>query len=442
MQEYVGFIALLFALFTVSGGIAIHISRKATPSANTLLLLLGAVLANLFGTTGASMLLIRPYLRMNKGHIRPYHVVFFIFMVGNVGGCLTPVGDPPLFLGYLKGVPFWWVIEHCWQPWLVLTGVLATAFFIWDKLDHARADRHDWGAHDTGPAVRINGIVNFLLILVVVAAVFRPSLFEGIGRLRDGDASGGALLDLVFCRELVMVGTALLSLAITNRGIYEINEFKFGPIKEVAIIFVAIFSTMTPALEYLDTNAKDTLLLETPGEFYFGTGTLSSVLDNAPTYLTFLQARLAKIPDDHVVAARQAIADAYAAHLAQPELPLVSFAPQGLEPREAQLAVTEVLLEHEDHVIHGEGRVPEDELKLAFITAVPELNDYLVAISIGSVFFGAMTYIGNAPNFMIKSVAEQAGVKMPSFLGYVVRYAAPILLPVLVLVWVIFFLFG
>jgi len=436
MREYVSFIALLSALYVVSGGIVIHVSRKATPAANVLLLLTGAVFANVFGTTGAAMLLIRPYIRINKHHIKPYHIVFFIFIVANVGGCLTPVGDPPLFLGYLKGVPFWWVLEHCWQPWAVATALLLVMFFVIDKLDHAKEERHDWGEHDTGPAVRINGIFNIMLIIAVIAAVFQGSVFEAIDGIVETGFNGSDAMHLVINREVLMLATGAVSYFFTKKGIHETNAFTFGPIREVAILFLAIFSTMVPALEYLDANA-DKMPLKTEGHFYFATGTLSGVLDNAPTYLTFLQARLGEVPQDQVDMADDVLVQMYQSYEQDPSRPLLTYLPEVDDPQVLHV-VEEIVTQHEADVIRGKGHVDETELKIGFLTGLHELNRFLVAISIGAVFFGAMTYIGNAPNFMVKSIAESSGIKMPSFLGYIFRYSLPILLPVLIVIWAIF----
>jgi len=436
MREYVSFIALLSALFVVSGGIVIHVSRKATPAANITLLLIGAVIANIFGTTGAAMLLIRPYIRINKHHIKPYHIVFFIFIVANVGGCLTPIGDPPLFLGYLKGVPFWWVLEHCWQPWAVATALLLGIFFVIDTRDHAKEERHDWGQHDTGPAVRINGIYNILLILVVIGAVFQSSIFDAVDGISESGFSLGHLVGLVFSREVLMLATAAASYKFTNVGIHESNAFSFGPIREVAILFLAIFSTMVPALEYLDANAEK-MPLKTPAHFYYATGSLSSVLDNAPTYLTFLQARLGEIPADQVALAKNQLLEMYLAYEQDPSRPMMTYLPHESDTQVLH-AIEETVRYHEADIIAGKGHVDDAELKLGFLTGVKELNHFLVAISIGAVFFGAMTYIGNAPNFMVKSIAESSGIKMPSFLGYVFKFGLPYLLPVLIVIWAIF----
>ena len=436
MREYVSFIALLFALFVVSGGIAINVSRKATPMANITLLLTGAVVANIFGTTGAAMLLIRPYIRINRQHIKPYHIVFFIFIVANVGGCLTPIGDPPLFLGYLKGVPFWWVLEHCWQAWAVATAMLLLIFFVIDKLDHAKEERHDFGAHDTGPAVRITGLPNMLLIIVVIAAVFRPSVFYTFDTMTQTGFEAKHLLGIVISREVLMVATGVFSYKITKAGTHEVNSFNFAPIREVAILFLAIFSTMVPALEYLDANAKK-MPLESPGHYYYATGTLSGVLDNAPTYLTFLQSRLGKTPEDQFEQAKDVLLVMYQDYEKDPSRPMMSYMPEVQDPQVLH-AVEETVKFHEDHIVEGKGHVDDNELKLGFLTGVKEFNYFLVAISLGAVFFGAMTYIGNAPNFMVKSIAESSGIKMPSFLGYIFRYSLPILTPVLIVIWAIF----
>ena len=294
MEDYVGFIILLASLFIVSGGIVIHVNRKATPATNSAMLLLGAVFANIFGTTGASMLLIRPYLRMNRRHIRPFHIVFFIFIVSNAGGLLTPVGDPPLFLGYLKGVPFWWVLEKCRWMWLVVVGTLVAIFFIIDTIEDGKTERHT--PEDPGPAVLILGIQNLLFIALIIWAVFQPSFFE---LLRAHGLGAGLAAKALTCRELLMVAAAIGSILLTGRQIYQRNEFSYAPIREVAILFVGIFATMVPALQWLNANAHR-MPLKSPGQFYFTSGSLSSVLDNAPTYLTFLEVELGKLREDDV----------------------------------------------------------------------------------------------------------------------------------------------
>jgi Na+/H+ antiporter NhaD/arsenite permease-like protein len=353
LHEYVGFVVVMAALFIVAGGIHIGVSGEATPLRNMIFLMIGSVLASIIGTTGASMLLIRPWIRMNKYRITGFHCVFFIFLISNVGGALTPIGDPPLFLGFLKGVPFWWTLGHLWRPWLLTTGLLLGIFYLIDRENFLRAPR---AVRDEATAEERWGI-------------------EGLGNL----AALGAILTAVFLpspwRELLMVAAALLSWYLTPRLTHQKNDFTFAPIKEVAWLFLGIFATMVPALDYLEHYAPELAgsLGMGPLHFYYLTGALSSFLDNAPTYLAFLSVEL------------------------------------GLKG--------------------GMLGNPEDVLRIA--THDP---NHLIAISMGAVFFGAMTYIGNGPNFMVKSVVTQFGANTPGFFGYIVRYALPILLPVLALV--------
>jgi Na+/H+ antiporter NhaD/arsenite permease-like protein len=416
MKEYVSFICLLGSLFIVSGGIVINVTRKAAPSTNAVLLIFGAVLANVVGTTGAAMLLIRPFLRINKDHLKPYHVVFFIFIIANCGGALTPIGDPPLFMGYLKGVPFLWVAEHLLPMWAMTNFLLVAIFFIIDEIDHRKSIRSD--PKDPGPALEIVGFHNFVFIGLILVAVFRPSIFE---------SHGPAVL---FSREVLMVAAIVLSKLATKRIVYDRNEFSFGPIKEVAILFVGIFSTMVPALNYL-THHADRLGLKTPAQYYFVTGALSSVLDNAPTYLVFFAMHQAQVQEQlsGKIEALRAVADNHSPGM-------IPTPPDGTDPR--LLAAYKSLIEYNRAKIEA-GTVTEDDVRIAAVLGNPEFSLYLIAISVGAVFFGAMTYIGNGPNFMVKSIAESAGVRMPSFFGYVFRYALPILFPVLLLNWLVFF---
>ena len=356
-HEYVSFIALIGSLFVVSGGIHIRVKGESTPLINCLFLLIGAVLANFIGTTGASMLLIRPWIRMNKYRITSFHIVFFIFVVSNIGGCLTPIGDPPLFLGYLKGVPFGWVLEHCWEAWLVAVFGVITIFYCFDRRNFMRASkaiRDQETAHETW---RFDGLRNLFFLGVILVAVF----------LRNPPGLSEAL----------MVAAALGSYFLTPKPVHEANDFNFAPIKEVAWLFIGIFATMVPALDYLGVHATE-LGLDTEMKLFWLTGALSGVLDNAPTYLSFL-----------------------AAAMGRHHLSLNSPAD-----------MTTFLAQH-DHE--------------------------LIAISLGAVFFGAMTYIGNGPNFMVKSISDQAKVKTPSFFAYLFKYAVPILLPFFVLVSILFF---
>jgi Na+/H+ antiporter NhaD/arsenite permease-like protein len=429
--EYVSFIVLLASLYIVSGGIVIHVGSRATPQANTALLLVGAVAANVFGTTGASMLLIRPFIRMNKGHIKPYHVVFFIFIVSNLGGALTPIGDPPLFLGYLQGIPFLWTLQHLWPLWVVAVGALLVVFFVIDTLDHRKAERvhHE---DDPGSVVKITGFVNFILIGMILVGVFRPSVFEYWSLIMAGQATRMDYPAILISREVLMVAAAVISFRTTPKIIHERNQFTWGPIREVAIIFIGIFSTMVPALAWLETNASkgdNAIPLKTPGQYYYATGVLSSVLDNAPTYLVFLTTRLSMLDQEHVDQAQAEVA-----RMTRDKS--LGFDPDGL-PEDVAKAVAELVHDHPDHILSGQ--VKRREVELAFLLGNAALNAFIVAVSAGAVFFGAATYIGNGPNFMVKSIAESSGVKMPSFFGYILRYTLPVLVPILVLVWVIFF---
>lgn len=351
-HEYISFIALIGSLFVVSGGIHITVKGEATPLVNVIFLLIGAISANVLGTTGASMLLIRPWLRMNKYRITAHHVVFFIFIVSNVGGCLTPIGDPPLFLGYVKGIPFWWVAEHCWPMWAVGLSILLVMFYVVDSLNYLRAPktvRERETAHETW---KFEGLPNLIFLAVILIAVF--------------------IKQPPFLRELLMVAAALGSYVTTRKSIHEANDFSFHPIQEVAILFVGIFVTMMPALDWLESNAG-LLASPAPAFFYWSCGSLSSVLDNAPTYLSFFSALIG------------AVHDADVPHL---------LATQTLD---------------------------------------------VVAVSVGAVFFGANTYIGNGPNFMVKAIADQNKVHTPTFLGFVFKYTLPYMLPMLVIVWWLFF---
>ncbi len=351
VHEYVGFIVVIGALFVVTGGIHIQGSLAGTPLVNTGMLGIGAVLANLLGTTGASVLLIRPLLRANKRRKRVAHIViFFIFIVANCGGLLTPMGDPPLLLGFLKGVPFDWTLR-LWPQWLMINGILLVIFNLWDQwaLDK---DEKEVLIHEP---LRITGGVEILVLLgIIVTIVLAGS-------------------------KLVIVALALLGYFAGSGERRAENAFTFGPIIEVAVLFAAIFVTMTPVLEMLNAWARrPDFALTRPWHFFWASGSLSSVLDNAPTYLAFA---------------------ASAAGL------------QGVAPHGAYIGT---------------------------LALDPVAAKLLAAISTGSVFMGANTYIGNAPNFMVRAIAEENGVKMPSFFGYL-AYSVGILLPLFVLVSLVFF---
>ena len=366
--EYVPFIMLLFSLYVISGGISITGDLRPTPTVNSGFILVGTLIASFIGTTGASMLLIRPLLEINrKRKYRVHTVVFFIFLVSNIGGTLLPIGDPPLFLGYLKGVPFTWTLM-LWKEWALLGSILLVVYWIWDRFLFARESPLDVRRAEVEPRpLRLRGLVNLLLLAGVVFAV---ALLDPSKPL-----PGTEIRAFPFMRELAMLGLAGLSLLLTPRGIREANRFNYHAIAEVAALFVGIFITMQVPLAVLKANGAD-LGLETPGQFYWLTGILSSFLDNAPTYLVFFQ-----------TAESLTVADG-----------------------EGVLTLTS-----------GE-----------FIR-----QDLLIGISLGAVFMGANTYIGNGPNFMVKSIAEQEGVRMPSFFGYMI-YSGLILVPCFVLIHVLF----
>jgi len=375
--EYVQFISLLAALYIASGGIMINIDKKATPRANVILLLIGAALANLIGTTGASMLLIRPFVRLNRTRIQPYHIIFFIFMVSNIGGSLTPIGDPPLFLGFLKGVPFLWTLVHNFIPWIFSLGLLGAVFFLIDirnKTHHTVFEDDDIIRNK----ITLKGGGNFLWLIVIIGAVFLdPNVLPWVPAINyDGQK-------VSFVRELIMISVGYLSFKFANRQALEGNQFSFEPIREVGFLFVGIFATMMPALELVGNFAAspDGTAMINHNTLYWGTGVLSGFLDNAPTYINFLTAAMAS---------------------------------QGASINQ----ISEVMSFAKDNTL------------------------LLKAISIGAVFFGAFTYIGNGPNFMVKSIAEEIGIKMPSFFGYIIKYSIPILLPLFVIVWLIFFKFS
>lgn len=357
LHEYVSFIALVGSLFIVSGGIHISVRGGATPLANTIFLFIGAVGANILGTTGAAMLLIRPWIRMNQARVSAHHIVFFIFIIANAGGCLTPIGDPPLFLGFLQGIPFWWVLQHCWLMWLTGVGLLLAMFFVVDLRNFLRLPREVRERLKTSTGEKkwaFDGLPNLFLLAVILLAVFveKPS----------------------FMREAMMFAVAGASYFSTKKTVHEANGFTLHPIQEVAILFAGIFTTMMPALAWLE-HGSTALLGDSPlpGIFYWGTGVLSAALDNAPTYLGFLSAL-------HGVTNSESISAVLASH-----------------------------------------------------------NHHVVAISVAAVFFGAATYIGNGPNFMVKAIAEQNSVKTPTFLEFVLKYSLPFLLPVLIIIWLLFF---
>jgi Na+/H+ antiporter NhaD/arsenite permease-like protein len=347
MKDYSSFLLLLTALFVISGGIVLKGDVKATPEVNTLFLLIGAVLANFIGTTGASMLLIRPLLQTNSERRHTIHVpIFFIFLVSNIGGLLTPLGDPPLFMGFIKGVPFFWTLR-LFPMWAVMVGGVLLMFYFFDSYQYRKEECRDL-IRDRRRVVplRMTGTINFLWIAGVIAGMFLP--FPR--------------------REGVFILMSVMSLLTTRRQCRVDNKFNYNPILEVAILFAGIFITMVPALLILNTRAAE-LGIAKPWQFFWAAGSLSSFLDNTPTYLAFFSLG------------------------------------QGLG-------------------LNGD------------VMGIPSI--FLKAISAGAVFMGANSYIGNGPNFMVKAIAEEYKLKMPSFFGYM-AYSFAILIPLYVVVTFLFF---
>ena len=375
LQEYLSFIALVASLFIAASGIFLKVNARGTPLVNVGLLSIGAVIANLIATTGAAMLFIRPYMRLNRGRLKPYHIVFFIFIVANVGGALTPIGDPPLFLGFLRGVPFFWTATHVWYVWLPTMVVLLGIFFVLDHRNKAVSE----ATPTSGRVVELEGHRSFIFVLIIIVSVFiDPNVFTGMK---------GTPLDLVGTfnlpfglREVIMFTMCFVGYRFCKREALLKNEFSFEPIREVGWLFLGIFACMVPALALISYYASMNAETLTTGLFYWGTGILSSILDNAPTYLNFLAAAMGKV---------------------------------GLDVS-----------------------MPENVRAFALGS---ESWLFLQAVSVAAVFFGAMTYIGNAPNFMVKAIAESNNVDAPSFAGYLFKYAIPILIPVYFVVWLVFY---
>ncbi len=377
LEEYLPFIILLSALYVVSCGIYVSNFFSGTPLANTLYLAFGTPLASLMGTTGASMVLIRPFLRANAWREkRDFMIVFFIFLVSNIGGSLTPLGDPPLFLGYLKGVPFFWTL-NLFFPMLFLCLPLLLIYYLLDRRFYLMEKKQKFSLQKD--PFRIEGLYNLFFIFMIIAVL----IIFGKTKLPKVHFFGIDLSLNSLVRDILLLGILAISHFITPYNIKAKNEFSWYPIKEVIIIFFGLFVTMIPAVQILlagEKGAVGPLIqgMDKSYHYFYGAGVFSALLDNAPTYLTFLSALLGKFY-------------------------------QGL---------------------------PEGT---ALSLLIKEHPNYLLAISCGAVFWGAMTYIGNAPNFMVKSIAEERGIPMPSFLGYVFRYSLPILFPLFVLLSLIFF---
>ncbi len=376
ITDYIPFIILLWSLYTVAGGILLRGTLRGTPVINTLMLAFGTLIASWVGTTGAAMIMIRPFLRANAHRkYRTYQVVFFIFLICNIGGILTPLGDPPLFLGFLHGVPFFWTMKLF--PILLLAGGVVLGLFFLIDLYYYRKEQTEQPKDET--KLKIEGLHNLLFLAGIVGAV----LFSGVVHLGHVSILGVHREISTLIRDAVLIIMGLLSLKTTSWEIRRDNDFTWFPILEVAYLFAGIFMTMIPPIAILRAGEKGALawLIEAvrePAHFFWATGTLSSFLDNAPTYLTFLNTALGR------------------------------FFP-GMPEHQA----VHMLIQHK--------------------------SLFLEAISAGAVLMGANTYIGNAPNFMVRSIAEEAGVPMPSFFGYILKYSLPILIPTFILVTLVFF---
>jgi Na+/H+ antiporter NhaD/arsenite permease-like protein len=373
--DYFPFIILLWGLFTVSGGILVRGTLKGTPQLNLIFLLIGTALASWIGTTGASMVLIRPVLRANADRKHKVHIIiFFIFLVSNIGGSLTPLGDPPLFLGFLHSVPFFWTFNLI-APMGFLALILLALFFLVDWFYYRRETIESF---EPVP-LKIEGLHNSVFLLGIIGAV----LMSGLWKAGQIQLLGVPLKIESILRDFIIIFMGLLSLQTTGKLIHKDNEFTWFPIKEVAYLFAGIFMTIIPALAILKAGEEGALAglmasLKTPAHYFWVTGLLSSFLDNAPTYLTFFNTALGE----------------FAAGLPEPQ---------------------------------------------AVETLISQQEIYLKAISCGAVFMGANTYIGNAPNFMVRSIAEEAGIRMPSFFGYMLKYSLPILIPIFFLITFVFF---
>ncbi len=382
LGDYIPFIILLWSLYVVGGGIVVRGSLVGRPIVNAVILLIGAVLASWLGTTGASMILIRPLLRANKNREHKVHtVVFFIFLVSNIGGLLTPLGDPPLFMGFLHGVPFFWTTIRLLPVWLTEVGILLVVYYFIDSY-YFKKEKEEVRNHtpETVEKLRVVGLHNFIFLAGIVAGV----LFSGLVNLGMVNVGPVDLKVSNIIRDLFLIMMGLLSLYFTNKELYKENEFTWFAIEEVAILFAGIFVTMIPPIDILRAGEHGALAslikaISDPAHYYWATGALSSFLDNTPTYLTFFNSVLGK----------------FFAGMPEPQ-------------------AVKLLLAHK---------------------AV-----FLEAISVGAVFMGANTYIGNAPNFMVKSIAEESGVAMPSFFGYVLKYSLTILIPSFIVIMFIFFM--
>ncbi len=376
LAEYIPFILLLVALFTAAGGIYVRGNLHGSPATNVAIMAIGSVLASVMGTTGASMLLIRPLVRANDNRKHVAHVVvFFIFTVSNAGGSLTPLGDPPLFLGFLKGVEFFWTAKHIFPETLFLLGALLAIFYAVDSYWYRKEGVLKMDPTPDTPSLGLEGVINFLPLLAVMALVLISGVWKpGIAF----DVFGTQVQLQQIVRDVLLLVVTLVSLAITPAGVREKNQFSWAPMQEVAKLFIGIFLTMIPVLAILkagESGAFSAVARAVTGPdgkplewaYFWFSGVLSSFLDNAPTYLVFF------------------------------------------------------------NLAGGDAKV-----------LMTTLAGTLAAVSAGSVFMGANTYIGNAPNFMVKAIAEERGIRMPSFFGYM-AWSGCVLIPLFVLMTFIWF---
>ncbi len=379
--DYIPFIILLWGLFTVSSGIALKGTLSGTPFFNTCFLFAGAVLASFMGTTGAAMLTIRPLLRANKKRKSKAHtIIFFIFLVANIGGALTPLGDPPLFLGFLHSVPFFWTLR-LFPIYAFAVVVLLAVYFLMDSMLYRKEGPEGRGEKEAAEKIRfsIQGAHNFLCLFGILGAVLLSGFWNG----PVFSVGGFDFAAQTVARDLLILAFGIVSFRTTSQDIRVFNEFSWEPIREVAILFAGIFAAIVPVIEILKAGETGQLgfivrAVQSPAEYFWAVGGLSSFLDNAPTYYTFFNMSL--------------------------------------------------------------GRFYAGMAEAVAVKNLIALNPvYLQAISAGAVFMGANTYIGNAPNFMVRSIAEEAGIRMPTFFGYMFCWSVPILIPIFALITWIFF---
>jgi Na+/H+ antiporter NhaD/arsenite permease-like protein len=378
LADYASFAVLLSSLYIAAGGIYINANARATPLVNVVVFFAGACLANIIGTTGASLLLIRPFIRLNIHRIKPYQIIFFIFIVSNAGGLLTPLGDPPLFIGFLKGVPFFWTLQHLVLPWLIGVLGLCAIFYYFDYKNRGEDYTPKEEVRqkiDKKIEFYFTGKRNIFWLAIIIGAIFLdPNVVNGLPAISFGE------MRISFVREIIQLTAAFFCYRFSSKTALNGNHFTFAPILEVVFLFFGIFFTMMPALQLAAKLASSPAFspLLNPNTVYWAAGTLSGFLDNAPTYANFLSLSMAKYNMSY--------------------------------------------------------SNPSD---VANFASGAETFHLLEAISLGSVFFGAFSYIGNGPNFMVKAIAESAGIKMPSFFKYILSYSIPFLLPILFLIWLL-----